>query len=228
MKKSTLHSFILTAVLFLAFLLFTAAVLTVDVQPIGPEGSPVGFAKLNGWFRDTVKVNLTLYKLTDHLGCLALLVAAGFGCLGLYQLVKQKSLLGVNYRILLLGVFYVIVLCFYVFFEIAVVNFRPVILEEGLEASYPSSHTVLGVCIMLTAMMEFRYLFWKKKALCDLLDVVCWVLCAAIVLGRLISGVHWLTDIMGGMLLSASLVLLYRSAVLLVSDRIHEFMEKKC
>ena len=37
---------------------------------------------------------------------------------------------------------------------------------------------------------------------------------AFMVIGRLVAGVHWLTDIVGSVLLSAGLYALYRAAVL--------------
>ena len=75
-----------------AFLLWTAAVCLVDVQAIGPKGSEVGFAGLNGWFHALTGVHMTLYIITDWMGLIPLAVAMGFGLLGLVQWIKRKRL----------------------------------------------------------------------------------------------------------------------------------------
>ena len=38
------------------------------------------------------------------------------------------------------------------------------------------------------------------------------------VIGRLVAGVHWFTDIMGAVILSAGLFILYKAAVMLSCD----------
>ena len=49
----------------------------------------------------------------------------------------------------------------------------------------------------------------KQKTLQLIFTVVFAVMLALIVAGRLISGVHWFTDIIGGLLLSAALLNAY-------------------
>ena len=212
MKKRNLH--LLTAGLLLlgAFALWTAAVCLVDVHPIGPNGSSVGFAALNGVVHRTLGVHWPLYTLTDWLGLVPMGFVFGFAILGLVQLIRRRSLLRVDRRILLLGVFYAVVIAAYVFFETVIINYRPVILHTGLEASYPSSHTMIVICIMATAMMQFPHLLERHRGLLRLTQTVSALLIGITVIGRLISGVHWFTDIVGGILLSASLVMLYASA----------------
>lgn len=191
-----------------AFLLWTAAVCLVDVQAIGPKGSEVGFAGLNGWFHALTGVHMTLYTITDWMGLIPLAVAMGFGLLGLDQWIKRKRLRKVDGSILLLGGFYLAVLAVFLLFEAFVVNYRPVLIEGVLEASYPSSTTLLTLCVMPAAMLQWKERIKDKR-------VRTWILGVSagftlfMVGGRLVSGVHWLTDIVGGVLLSAGLVLLY-------------------
>ena len=191
-----------------AFLLWTAAVSLVDVQAIGPKGSEVGFAGLNGWFHALTGVHMTLYTITDWMGLIPLAVAMGFGLLGLVQWIKRKRLRKVDGSILLLGGFYLAVLAVFLLFEAFVVNYRPVLIEGVLEASYPSSTTLLTLCVMPAAMLQWKERIKDKR-------VRTWILGVSagftlfMVGGRLVSGVHWLTDIVGGVLLSAGLVLLY-------------------
>ena len=212
MNERTKKFFTATAVLFLIFLLFTLAVKVIDVKAIGPQGSEVGFAAVNSlFFKGEVKNGW--YKLTELLGYLAILVAAGFAALGGLQLVKRRSLAKVDTEIIILAVFYILTMCFYVLFEKLIVNYRPVIidLEEGLEASYPSSHTVLTVCIMGSSVFMIRK-YLAGTALELPLKGACAVIALLTIIGRLVSGVHWFTDIIGGILLSAALVMLFYSA----------------
>ena len=202
---------LLTGVGFLAaFVLWTVLVSFVDVRAIGPNGSSVGFAALNGYVHERIGVNIPLYTITDWLGFVPIGVAFGFAILGLVQWVKRKSLLKVDRSLLVLGGFYVVVLAAYIFFEIVVINYRPLLIDGYLEASYPSSTTMLVMCVMPTAMMPLRARI-KNRILrrCVLIAITAFT--AFMAIGRLLSGVHWLSDIIGGALLSAGLVMIYAS-----------------
>lgn len=203
---------IISAVLFLLFVIYTLAVKMVDVAAIGPKQSEIGFSTLNMAFFEAVGTNMTWYHITDWLGKIALVVAAAFAVLGIVQMIKRKSLLKVDADILLLGVHYVLVAIFYVFFELVIVNYRPILISGGLEASYPSSHTMLTLCIMVPAMLQCKQRI-QNDILREAAEVVCAAIALVTVVGRLICGVHWLTDILGGILLSISLIALYISNV---------------
>ena len=192
------------------FVLWTVLVSVVDVRAIGPNGSSVGFATLNGYVHDLTGVNMFLYTITDWLGLVPIGVAFGFAVLGLVQWVGRKSLFKVDRSILALGGFYIIVLAMYIFFEIVVINYRPVLIDGYLEASYPSSTTMLVMCVMPTAMMQLHARI-KSDVFrrCVLISIAAFT--AFMVIGRLASGVHWLTDIIGGALVSAGLVITYAS-----------------
>ena len=195
-----------------AFVLWTILVGHVDVQPIGPRGSSVGFAAINGAFHKWTGVHWALYTITDWLGLLPLGMALGFAVLGLVQLVRRKNLLKVDYSILVLGGFYIVVAAAYLLFEEAVVNYRPVIIAGNLEASYPSSTTMLALCVLPTAMIQLKDRIRRDSARRFVLGMLA-ALTGFMVIGRLISGVHWLIDIIGGVLLSTGLVALYVFAV---------------
>lgn len=214
MQKKLKKYLIITGGLFLIFILFTVMVKTVDVQPVGSDRSKVGLASVNQCVFKFFGVNLLWYDITDWLGVFAIVFALGFAVLGLFQLIKRKSIQKVDCRILLLGVFYVMVIAVYLFFEVVVVNDRPIILSESLEASFPSSHVMFVNCIMATAMLQFHYYLRERKAWLWMSDIVSVLIITATVIGRLISGVHWFTDIVAGILLSSVLIALYCSALL--------------
>lgn len=192
------------------FLLWTIAVRLIDVQAIGPHGSAVGFATLNQLVHALTGVHMQLYTLTDWLGLVPVAFGFGFALLGLVQWIKRRSLWKVDRSILILGLFYIATLAAYLFFESYVVNYRPVLIEGYLEASYPSSTTLLVLCVMPTAILQLRERI-KKRAFCKVATIIIKAFIVFMVVGRLVSGVHWLTDIIGGILLSAGLVMLYDS-----------------
>ena len=191
-----------------AFGLWTVLVGMVDVQAIGPEGSAVGFAAMNRWVHDLTGVHLFLYAATDWLSLIPLGVVLGFGLLGLSQWIERKSLWKVDRSILALGGFYLVVMAVFAFFEVFVVNYRPVLIQGVLEGSYPSSTTMLVMCVMPTAGMQFHARI-KNDTLRRWVSVAVTGFTVCMVGARLWSGVHWCSDIIGGALLSAGLVLLY-------------------
>ena len=206
MKKRT--GFLIAGVFFAAFVLWTLLVSFVDVEAIGPRGSEVGFATVNGAVHRFVGVNMTLYTVTDWLGLVPIGVAFCFGVMGLLQWIKRRHFIRVDFDILTLGGFYLLVIGFYVTFEFVVINRRPVLIEGYLEASYPSSTTVLVMCVMITmeALLRRRI---KRKGVRLWASAIIYAFVAFMVIGRLISGVHWLSDIVGGALFSIGAVVLY-------------------
>jgi len=208
MKTKKIKNFVISAALLISFVLFTFLVKFIDVKSIGPQQSSVGLATINAWVHELFGENMTLYNITDWASVLAILIAFGFAILGLCQLIKRRSLLKVDSSILVLGGFYMLVFGAYLLFEICIVNYRPILINGVLEASYPSSTTILVMCIMPTAMMQFHRLIKNNKVI-KTVNICCGVFIGLMVVVRLLSGVHWFTDILGGALLSAALVMLY-------------------
>ena len=192
------------------FVLWTVLVRFVDVRAIGPRESLVGFATLNGYVHSLTGMHMSLYEITDWLGLVPIAVALGFAVLGLVQWIKRKSLLKVDRSILVLGGFYMIVIAVYIVFEMVVINYRPVLINGYLEASYPSSTTMLVLCVMPTAIMQLRVRIKNEILKRGVISAIL-VFIAFMVIGRLISGVHWFSDIIGGALLSAGLVMSYHA-----------------
>jgi len=202
-----MKKFWIAIVLLSAFVLWTVAVCFVDVAPIGPNGTAVGFATLNGWFHRLTGVHWSLYVLTDWLGLVPFAVCLAFAVLGLYQWVRRKNIAKVDGDVLLMGGFYIFVLAAYLLFETIVINYRPVLIDGVLESSYPSSTTLLTLCVLPAALVWLH----RRTAPRWLVTVIV-LFTAFMVLGRLCSGVHWLTDIIGGGLLGGGLTALYATA----------------
>lgn len=205
---NTKRSFALGGILLGAFGLWTAILHFMDVQAIGPRESAVGLATLNRFFHNLTGVHMQLYTITDWLGLVPVAFGFGFAILGLCQWICRKKIWKVDGDILVLGMYYLAMLGVYLLFERFVVNYRPVLIAGYLEASYPSSTTLLVMCVMPTAMMQLHARI-KNVLFRRVVLFAVGAFTVLMVLGRLISGVHWLTDIIGAALLSAGLVLLY-------------------
>ena len=211
MKKEKMISAAICVALFAVLIVL---VKTVDVQQIGPEGTSIGFARINKAMHDATGLNMILYNITEVLGLLALAVAGCFALLGFVQLIKRKSFAKVDPYIYALAGLYVVVLALYVIFEKVIINYRPVIMpdEEHVEASFPSSHTMLGFVIMgSTFIVIDKYI--KNESICRSIRIVSILILIAIVFGRLFSGVHWLTDILGGVLISSALLFIFSAVI---------------
>lgn len=208
--KRNRKRFAVSICLLAAFVLWTAAVRFVDVQAIGPQGSSVGLAGINRFVHKLTGVHFVLYNITDWLGLVPIFVCIGFGALGLVQWIKRKNIRKVDFDILVLGGFYVVTIAAYLLFESVVINDRPVLIGGILEASYPSSTTMLVMCVMPTAIMQLDGRI-KNRMLRNIVSIIIIAFVVFMVIGRLLSGVHWFTDIVGGALLSAGLVFMYDS-----------------
>lgn len=206
--KRIRKSFVGSICLLAAFVLWTVVVCLVDVQAIGPQDSAVGLAELNLFVHSLTGVHFDLYNITDWLGFVPIFACIGFGVLGLLQWIMRKSIRKVDFDLLVLGGFYIITIAAYCFFESVVINYRPVLINGCLEASYPSSTTMLVLCVMPTAIMQFNNRI-KNRVCRSVVSFTISAFIAFMVIGRLVSGVHWFTDIVGGALLSAGLVMMY-------------------
>jgi len=200
------------ALLFVIFVVYTLVVKFVDVGP-GTEGTDLGLCTFNQKIKDVIPFNKFWYDVSEYLGYAALGVCLGFALLGLFKLIKGKSLKAVDKDIWVLAGFYIVVMAFYALFEKLIINYRPVILDEGLEASYPSSHTVLALCVFASAFIMFEKYLAGNKTVKGVAQAACIVAAVFTVCGRFFSGVHWATDIIGGMILSAALLMCFWTAL---------------
>ena len=209
MKDTRIRCLLKGIALLTAFALWTVLIKHIDVQNAGPNGTEIGFATINVWFHQLTGVHMLIYTITDWLGLVPIIICMCFGMLGLVQLVKRRSLFKVDTDILLLGAYYVVVILGYLLFEMVPINYRPILINGNLEASYPSSTTLLVLSVMPTLKYQSdRRIANPMTRKSIVLFVI--VFSSFMVIGRLISGVHWATDIAGSIFLSSGLFMIYR------------------
>lgn len=217
MKKNGKKELKVGGSLLVIFTLWTGLVQCVDVKPIGANNTDIGFSTLNSYFHQMTGVHMTLYTITDWLGLIPIFVCVVFGGLGFVQLVKRRSLFKVDKDLILLGIYYFFVIIGYLIFEMIPINYRPILIEGRLEASYPSSTTLLVLSVMPTLILQV-----KRRSTHIVFTKIVYILIILfslfMVIGRLVSGVHWLTDIIGALILSTGLYYLYKALVLMLCD----------
>ena len=213
------------AVLLTAFLVWTILIQTVDVRPIGQNGTNIGFAAINVGFFQLTGVHMAIYTVTDWLGLVPILICMIFGGIGFAQLVKRRSLFRVDIDLILLGVYYILVIIGYLVFEMIPINYRPIPIDGYMEASYPSSTTLLVLSVMPTLIFQVNRRI-RNRRLRTGLNTFSVLFSLFMVIGRTVAGVHWLTDIIGSVLLSAGLFMIYMGFVLHFNGRTKALTEE--
>lgn len=208
MKKEKLYRLMVFCIII--SIIYTVLVKFVDLSAIGPNNSVVGFATMNGFFNNLIGYNESWYEISKYLGIIPFLIVGFYGIIGLIQLIKRKSIKKVDMKILLLGWLYILLGLIYIFFEIIIINYRPVLDNGLLEASYPSSHTMLAIVITMSSLFISKY-YIKNKNLNKSFNLFSMTLMFTIVISRLLSGVHWISDIIGGIIISITLLVLYKT-----------------
>ena len=187
--------------------LFTIFVKIIDVNYIGYTNTPVGFSTINEFVFNLFGVNLLWYYITDWLGIMPILLSISYAIIGPCQLIKRKSFLKVDKELYILACFYIILIGIYIFFETLIINYRPVLIDGFLEASYPSSHTLMAITLCGSSIIINNRLFKNKFS--KLINFMSYCIIAITICGRLVSGVHWFTDIIGGLLISFTLLYIF-------------------
>lgn len=198
------RNFLISTILILLAVVFTILVKAVEVKQIGVNGTSIGFASINQFIFKTIGVNMIWYHITDWLGLLPIFMAMVYSLIGFIQLIKRKSLFKVDKEIIILGLFYIVVISIYIFFEKVIINYRPILINGFLEASYPSSHTLMTICLCGSSIIVNKKLFNNK--ITKFINILLLLIILITVIGRLISGVHWFTDIIGGIIISMALL----------------------
>jgi len=215
MKKKNIKLLGITILLFLIFAAFSAVVLYVDRQPVGVNGTLVGLATINTKVLAALGSSQLCYKISEYLGWGAFAFCGHFGMMGILQWIRRKNIFKVDARIIALGIFYFTMLGIYFLFDKISINYRPVLIDGQMEQSYPSSHTMMSLCLCATSIMNFKYYF-KNNNVSKALVIICGVIMGIIMVTRILSGVHWLSDIIGSGLLASALSMTYYFVVNLV------------
>lgn len=216
MKKEGKKLFVLGVVLLGAFVVWTLLIQKVDVQPIGVNGTHIGFARINSWFHKLTGVHMVIYNITDWLGLVPIFVCMIFGVVGIGELIKRRSIFKVDRDIIFLGGYYVLLIFGYLIFEMIPINYRPILIEGIMEASYPSSTTLLVLGVMPTLVEQSNRRLRNIK-LNSIVKIFAVCFSVFMVVGRMVSGVHWITDIVGSLMLSGGLYYIYKAVVVLYS-----------
>ena len=210
--------FKISVCLLIVAVIYTVLVKYVDVKAIGPGDTKVGFAIMNKWFKDLIGYNKLFYTVSKYAGVIPFGFCAYYGLMGLIELIKKKSFKKVNYRYYILACFYVIFVALYFFFEKVIINYRPIVVDGVIEASYPSTHTLLAICLCGTSLIVSKLLI-KNNTLRMLADIAAWLLMVVIVFARLISGVHWLSDIIGGIIISLTYLSFFKLSLIRMDEK---------
>ena len=205
-KKNVIISLVLIAIC----IVYTIVVKEVNVSAIGPNESKVGISCINDFFKDIIGVNKGFYTITNFMDIVLVLIPAIYGVIGLGQLIKRKNLMKVDRELYVLAIFYSIVVLTYVLFEHITINYRPVLINGELDLSYPSSHTLAAICICGSSII-INFRLFKDKGIFKYITLLSTISMFIIILGRLLSGYHWFTDIIGGILIASTLLYIFNS-----------------
>ena len=210
--------FLTTTILAVLSTLFTIIIAFVDKGNIGPNASDVGLSHFNKFFKNLIGQNELFYTISKVFGLLIFGIVLAYFIVAIIQIIKRKSIRKVDKKIWILGIFYIILALIYFAFELLKINYRPVLVDGKLEPSYPSSHTLFAVFICVTAFYTNNKLITNKKIKLISNTIVSLVGIITII-GRVLSGVHWITDVMGGLLISTTLALAYITLITYLSEK---------
>ena len=200
----TLRTALLMTVLAIAA---TIIVATVDVQPVGVEGTNLGLATINTGFFNRIGQSGIFYKISSAAGILCFATAGGFGVFFLIQLIRRKSLSKVDRNLAVLMLLYILVMSLYLLFDkVLIINYRPILRDKGLESSYPSTHTMIAWVVMVSAI------YIKNQRTLTIVVTLSFLVLLVVIITRALSGMHWLTDVLGGILIGDMLIAWYRYA----------------
>lgn len=218
MSEKTKNGFLLTVILLVGFLIYTMCVMYVDAKPMGLDGTKIGFASLNVPIHQFLGFNKAFYYLSKGIGVITFIVAGFFAALTVIEMFIRKGIFKADQSLYALCVIYVLVIIAYVLFDKLAINFRPIDMGEGLEPSYPSTHTMLAVVVFVTGAIQLKYRL-DESVIKRTVIIVLYALNGLMILFRMLSGVHWFTDILGGVIIGAVFISLYINMLSFINDK---------
>lgn len=205
--------YVMSAVSFTLFVILTVLLLKVDVTASGINGSNIGLSMINISFRDVIGSSWLCYNISKVAGIVGLAACALICLMFAFRVMRQKSLKALCKRDVALVALYIETAVFYIVFDKIVINYRPMLKwgETEPESSFPSTHALMAVVIFVS-LGHVASDYIKNKLTLKIVQGACVVFALAIILGRTFSGVHWFTDIVGGILFGVGLVCAYLGA----------------
>ena len=204
-KQSKSTALFASILLLISSIVFTVAVSFLDVKENPDGGHNIGLSSVNLAFHKTFPYNEVLHNISEYAGYIPVLFALFFALMGAGQALKHKSFKRVDNVLFFLAGYYVIVGFVYLIFEKFCINVRPIMLDGEWEASYPSSHTLFSITLSASAILV-NDIFYAKAKWRRPMNVLAYIFMLSVPVLRLFSGVHWLSDIVGGVIISATLV----------------------
>lgn len=190
---------IVSLVLFNILMILLCFVNVKEVEPFGK----IGLYGFNNTYRHDY--NKTLDIISDVLLYLSIAAFVAAVVYFAYGLIKNKFK-KVDYRLLVYFIITVCVVITYLIFDHVVkLNNRPNIIDGELEGSFPSTHVLMATYLLLPLTTLFfkegREKDTKKIDLDTIVTTIAFVIIGAMFVLRLWSGMHWMTDCIGGVLL---------------------------
>jgi undecaprenyl-diphosphatase len=185
---------------FLVLFIILMLLLNVDKAVIAESGKEVGLSHINNLVSYSYKENIDF--MTDLLMYITFTVVVFEAGLGLYQLIKGKSLFKVDIEIIIFGIALVVMVALWLLFDYVIkINVRPTHEAEG---SFPSTHVLITTFLALASHAFICYQYENKFAKYGSLLIAVSII-ALVLFGRVASGMHYITDVTGGLFLGLAL-----------------------
>ena len=197
--KKILNKYLIVGIVFIFLFLLLMILLNFNKANLGETNTPVGLSSINKLF---VTNYVDIYNSMSQVGLyLSFIIIAGFAITGFYQLIKRKSLFKVDLDIILFGVGVIVLIITWLLFDkVIAYNYRPIYVNKNLEGSFPSTHVLFTTFVLVSAFGIS--LNREKNNFYNLAILVIAILVITLTsLCRVLSGMHWATDVLGGLLL---------------------------
>ena len=205
MRKKLKYSIIILGIIGLVNLFFVFLLKVANVKLTGTYNTSIGLGSINLKLRDLIGTSKAFDIISTIILVIAFLIVAAEIALAIYELVKRKDIEKLDNEIWALSVTYAALAFIFAVFNYAlIINVRPVVIDGKLESSYPSTHVLVSLTVFLTGITMTSYLVKDKKLKLGI-DIALIALSVLVVITRMLSGKHWFTDIIGGILASGFL-----------------------
>ena len=204
--------------IFLYTICLVLALKVKDVEAIGPKNTEVGLAFLNEWFRNLFHYGEEgyfkfWYVFTQILGYVSYAVCAFWSVLYWREVIKTKGWngVGVDKNLMATWWLYLLTMIICLVFSRVAINYRPLVMpgKTKLAVSFPSIHVILFIIAWGSTIFHVADIFSERKKLVIVLHSICTFFMVLGIIGRMISGVNWFTDILGGIGFGLTLLLIY-------------------